>query len=81
MLEAAQLIICHPKSKICENFRTAISKNKRNILIAILLNFFIAYFLHSILNSIQAEAYSEPYQRFKMQFRIRRIQNGVEHLR
>ena len=72
MLQAAQLIICHPKSKIYENFRTAIPRNKRNMFIAILLSFFItslANFIYSELpNSIQAEAYSEPYQRFKMQF-------------
>ena len=71
MLQVAQLIICHPKSKLCENFRTVIPGNKRNMILAILLSFFIAYFtsfIYELPSSIQAEAYSELYQRFKMQF-------------
>ena len=41
----------------------------QNIFIAIILSFFFANFIYSELpNLIQAEAHSEPYQRFKMQF-------------
>ena len=49
MLQAAQLIICHSKSKNFENFWTAIPRNKRNMFIAILLSFFITYFTSFIL--------------------------------
>ena len=69
VLQAAQLIICHPKSKIYENFQTAIPKNKHNMFITILLSFFITYFTNSISelpSSLQAEEYSEPHQRFKI---------------
>ena len=71
MLQAAELIICHPKLKIYESFWAAIPKNKRNMFIAILLSFFITYFanfIQELPKSLQAEAYSEPYQRFKMLF-------------
>ena len=71
MLQAAQLIICHPKSKIYKTFPTAIPMNKRNMFITILLSFFITYFanfIQELPNSVQPETYSEPYQRFKMQF-------------
>ena len=67
MLQAAKLIIC----QIYENFQTAITGNKRNMVIVILLSFFITYFANFIKelpNSMQAETYSEPYQRFKMLF-------------
>ena len=50
LLQAAQLIIFYPKSKIYENFRTAIPRNKRNMLISILLSFLIKYFT-SVLQS------------------------------
>ena len=71
MLQAAKLIICQPKLKIYENFQTAITGNKRNMVIVILLSFFITYFANFIKelpNSMQAETYSERYQRFKMLF-------------
>ena len=74
MLQAVQLIICDPKSKIDGNFWTAIPRNKRNMLIAILLIFFITYFANFIWelpNSVQAETYSEPYQRFKIKFLVK----------
>ena len=71
MLQATQLIICNPKSKIYENFQTAILRNKQDMFTVILLSFLITYFANSIYselpNSTQAEAYSEPYLRFKMQ--------------
>ena len=40
MLQATHLIICHPKSK---TFQTVIPRNKQNIIIAILLSFFMTY--------------------------------------
>ena len=71
MLQATHLIISHPKSKIYKNFQTAIPRNKQNMFTAILLSFLITYFANSIYselpNSTQAEAYSELYQRFKME--------------
>ena len=92
MLQAAQLIICHLKSKIYENFRKAIPGKKQNMFIAILLSFIITFFANLIYselaNSIQVETYSEPYQRFKMQFLAKIVniskgvfQNGVEDLK
>ena len=58
--------------EIYEEFRTAIPSNKQNMFIAILLRFFITCFVNFIYselpNSTQTEAYSEPYQRFKIQF-------------
>ena len=49
MLQAAQVIICHPKSKIYENIRTAaIPRNEQNMFIAILLSFCITYFANFI---------------------------------
>ena len=71
MLQAARLMICHPKSKSYENVRTAIPGNKRNMFLAILLSFLKTYFtsfIEELPSSIQSEAYLEPYQRFKMQF-------------
>ena len=54
--------------------------NKQNMFIAILWNFFITYFANFIyselLNSILVEAYSEPYQRFKMQFLEKIVNNS-----
>ena len=38
----------HPKSKIYENFRTAIPRNKQNMFIAILLSFFVIHFANFI---------------------------------
>ena len=69
MPQAAQLIICHSKLKIQENFQTGIPRNKWNILIAILLSFFIKYFanfIQELPNSMQT--LWSPFQRFKMQF-------------
>ena len=68
-------------SKI-ENFQIAISKNKQNMFIAILLGFFMIYFanfIYSELPNSQAEAYSEPYQIFKMTFlaKISNISRGA----
>ena len=52
MLQATHLIICHPELKIYENFLTAISRNKPNMFIAILLNFFIIYFTNFIYSEL-----------------------------
>ena len=52
MLQATHLIICHPKSKISENFGTAIPRNNQNMLIAILLSFFIIYFSNFIYSEL-----------------------------
>ena len=52
ILQATHLIICHPKSKIYENFRTAIPRNKPNMFIAILLSFFIIYFANFIYSEL-----------------------------
>ena len=72
ILQAVQLIICHPKSRIYENIQTVIPRNEQNMFIVILLSFFITYFANFIYselpNSIPAEAYLEPCQRFDMQF-------------
>ena len=77
------------KIEYLQKYSKAIPRNKWNMINAILLSFFIIYFANFIWelpNSIQAEAYSEPYQRFKMQFLAkivkfqRRIQNRDEHL-
>ena len=52
MLQATHLIICHPNLKIYENFRTAISRNKQNKFIAILLSFFMIYFANFIYSGL-----------------------------
>ena len=81
MLQATQLIICHPKWKIYEKFQTAIPKNKQNMFIAFLLSFFMIYFANFIYSELrtEAEVYSEPYQIFKMMFfvKIVNISRGV----
>ena len=80
MLQATQMIICHPKSKIYENVLNSYSHEQAGMFIAILLSFFItyfAYFIYSELpNLIQAEEYSEPYQRFKMQFLVKIVNSS-----
>ena len=68
MLQAPQLIICHSKSKIYKNFGTAITRNKRNMLFAILLSFFITYFIAAFKN-------------FQAQYRQRHIQSPMKDLR
>ena len=68
MLQAPQLIICHPKSKIYKNFGTAITRNKRNMLFSILLSFFITYFIAAFKN-------------FQAQYRQRHIQSPMKDLR
>ena len=64
-----------------KNIQTAISKNKQDTFIAILLSFFIVcfdYFIFSELpNSIQAVAYSGPYQRIKVEFLVEIVNRGV----
>ena len=70
MLQATHLIIYHPKSKIYKNFWTAIPRNKQNMFIAILLSYFIYILLISFIQNCRnlGEAYSEPYQIFKITF-------------
>ena len=53
MLQATHLIICRPKSRIDENFRTAISRNKQNMFIVILLSFFMIYFANFIYSELR----------------------------
>ena len=84
MLQATHLTICHPKLKIYYNFRAVIPTNKQNMFIAILLSFFITYFANFIYselpNSIQVEAYSVPYQRFKMTLLAKIINSSTFHV-
>ena len=67
MVQAAQLIICHPKSKIYENFRTAIPRNKWNMLIP----FFSVSSQNALLVSFNCQT----------QYRQRHIQNPIKDLR
>ena len=52
MLQTTHLIICNPKLKIYKNFQTAIPRNKQNMVIAILLGFFIIYFANYIYSEL-----------------------------
>ena len=71
MLQAAQLIICHPKLKIYENSRTDIPRNKRNMFIAI-----TGRCIFRALSKIWDAVFGENSQQFQ-----RRIQKGVKYLR
>ena len=70
MLQVMLLIICNPKLKIYENFWTSIPRNKQNILLPCFWISLLYILLISFIQNCQsqAEAYSEPYQIFKMIF-------------